>query len=252
VSQAPVLEVRDVSRSFGGVHALSGVTLALAEGELRCIIGPNGAGKSTLFKILMGTERPDRGTVAFRGRDITRTDPHRRALLGIGIKFQNLAVYDELTIRHNLRLPLQHGHRDDRSIARQSETLLGRLGLSGTEDLLARELSHGQKQWLAIGMALAMKPSLLLLDEPTAGMGPEETRETGELVKALNADGATVLVIEHDMAFVRQLDARLTVLHLGRVLAEGSVAEIESHADVRRIYLGTTDIEELRRQRAAG
>jgi len=248
MTNGAILEVRELSRAFGGVRAVDGVELSVQPGELRCIIGPNGAGKSTLFKLLLGSIRPDRGTIRFKGRDITRQQPHRRAHMGIAMKFQNLGVYKDLTVRHNLRLPLQHGMSDE-AMEHETTRLLERLNLAGTEDRKVADLSHGQKQWLAIGMALAMKPSLLLLDEPTAGMSPEETKATGQLVEAVHAEGVTALVVEHDMAFVRQLGAPITVLHYGRVFAEGSLAEIENHKEVRQIYLGTTDLEQRRRRR---
>jgi len=247
MSAEPLLEVRDLSKRFGGLQAVSEVGFRLGAGELRCIIGPNGAGKSTLFKLLLGSIRPDAGTIRFAGIDVTRREPHSRARLGIGIKFQNLAVYQHLTVRHNLLLPLSH-HCRGSALDAEAARLLARLDLSGSEGRLAGSLSHGQKQWLAIGMALAMKPRLLLLDEPTAGMGPEETRATGELIHAVQAEGVAALVVEHDMAFVRQLGAPVVVMHTGRVFAEGTLAEIESHEDVRRIYLGATA---PRRRRAA-
>ena len=159
--------------------------------------------------------------------------------MGIGVKFQHLGVYGDLSVRHDLQLPLQHslsGKAMDAEIAR----LLERLNLAGTEERRVAELSHGQRQWLAIGMALVMRPVLLLLDEPTAGMGPDETRATGALVSSVHAEGVTVVVVEHDMAFVRQLGAPVTVLHYGRVFAEGSLAAIESNEDVRNIYLGAS------------
>ena len=235
----PLLEARNLSKAFGGVRAVDGVDFALEPGELRCIIGPNGAGKSTFFKLLLGSIKPDRGTIRFRDRDVTRAEPHKRSHMGIGVKFQHLGVYGDLTVRHNMQLPLQHslsGEAMDAEIAR----LLARLNLAGTEERRVAELAHGQRQWLAIGMALAMKPVLLLLDEPTAGMGPEETRETGALVASVHAEGVTVVVVEHDMAFVRQLGAPVTVLHYGRVFAEGSLAAIEGNEDVRNIYLGAS------------
>ena len=244
----PILEVQGLSKAFGGVRAVDGVDLSVQAGELRCIIGPNGAGKSTIFKLLLGSIRPDRGAIHFKGRDITRMQPHRRAHMGIGVKFQNLGVYQQLTVRHNMQLPLQHrlsGGAMEAEVAR----LLSRLKLQGTEDRLVGRLSHGQKQWLAIGMVLALKPSLLLLDEPTAGMSPEETRATGELVEAVHRDGVTALIVEHDMAFVRQLAAPITVLHYGRVFAEGPLAEIESHEEVRQIYLGAPDSDHRLRRR---
>ena len=234
-----LLQTWGLAKAFGGVQAVDGVDFALEPGALRCIIGPNGAGKSTFFKLLLGSIKPDSGTIRFRGRDVTRVEPHRRAHMGIGVKFQHLGVYGDLTVRHNLQLPLQHslsGEAMDAEIAR----LLERLNLAGTEERRVAELSHGQRQWLAIGMALAMRPVLLLLDEPTAGMGPEETRATGTLVSSVHADGVTIVVVEHDMAFVRQLGAPVTVLHYGRVFAEGSLAEIENNEEVRNIYLGAS------------
>jgi urea transport system ATP-binding protein len=238
-SSAPILEITRLSKAFGGVHAIDGVDLRLSEGELRCIIGPNGAGKSTLFQLIIGRVRPDGGTIRFRGRNITQLHVFQRAHLGIGIKFQNLGVYQNLTVSHNLFVPLQH-HYPSPELDDAIREMLVQLKLDGSENLLVRELAHGQKQWLAIGMALAMKPTLLLLDEPTAGMSPDETRTTGEIVRTLSRRGVTILVIEHDMAFVRQLRAPITVLHFGKVFAEGTFSEIEGHAEVRRIYLGST------------
>jgi branched-chain amino acid transport system ATP-binding protein len=244
----PILDVHGLQRSFGGVEAVAGVDLKVETGELRCIIGPNGAGKSTLFKMLIGSVVADAGSIVFNGEDITQLPTHVRSHLGIGVKFQNLAIYSALTVRHNLRLPLQH-RLDEPALAQETGRLLARLRLAGTEDVIAGALSHGQKQWLAIGMALAISPSLLLLDEPTAGMGPDETSETAELIKAVNREGVSVVIIEHDMEFVRQLGAPITVLHLGRVLAEGALGDIERNDAVRKIYLGTTKLKELRRLR---
>jgi branched-chain amino acid transport system ATP-binding protein len=237
VSEA-LLSVKDLARSYGGVRAADGISLTVRKGEIRCIIGPNGAGKSTLFKMLVGEVRPDEGSIQFDGSDITHLAPHRRALRGIGIKHQNISVYGSLTIRHNFYLPLRHA-RGVSDIEAAMRSILARIRLSGWEDRLAGELSHGQRQWLAIGMALAMRPRLLLLDEPTAGMGPEETKATSALIREVMTEGMTALVVEHDMAFVRQLQAPVTVMHYGKVFAEGSLDEIEAHADVRRIYLGS-------------
>lgn len=235
----PLLETRGLSKAFGGVAAVDKVDFRLEHDQVRCIVGPNGAGKSTFFKLLTGNMQADGGRIIFRGRDITAMHPFQRAKLGIGVKVQNLAVYQDLTVRHNLFVPLRHD-TPRREMADRIGRLLTRLHLAGTEEQPASALSHGQRQWLAIGMALAMKPTLLLLDEPTAGMGPEETSATADLIKAVNRDGVTVVVVEHDMAFVRQLDVPITVLHYGQVFAEGSLKEIEDHEDVRRIYLGTT------------
>jgi branched-chain amino acid transport system ATP-binding protein len=243
-----LVETSGVSKRFGGIQAVSEVNLSISPGELRCIIGPNGAGKSTLFKLLLGSVRPDAGSIRFENRDVTRMEPHRRAHLGIGVKFQNLAVYKALTVSHNLLLPMRH-HYGRRDVKVEITRMLARLNLAGTEDQTAGSLAHGQMQWLAIGMALAMKPKLLLLDEPTAGMGSEETEATVRLIRAVNDDGVASIIVEHDMAFVRRLGAPVTVMHLGRVFAEGTLAEIESHEDVRRIYLGNAKLERPRRLR---
>jgi branched-chain amino acid transport system ATP-binding protein len=234
----PILETSGLRKGFGGVSAVDGIRLRIGRGELRCIIGPNGAGKSTLFQLLLGRVRPEAGSIVFDGRDITRLHPFQRAHLGIAMKFQNLAVYQNLTVTHNLCVPLQHV-ANERTLPGEIAQLLKRLNLEGTEQSLVRNLPHGKKQWLAIGMALAMKPRLLLLDEPTAGMSPEETRVTSEIVRSLNAGGVTVLVIEHDMAFVRQLNSPVTVMHNGRIFAEADFAVIENDPDVRRLYLGS-------------
>ncbi len=234
-----------LSKRFGGLRAVSDIELTLPAGALRCIVGPNGAGKSTLFKLLLGSLRPDSGRILFEGRDVTRLGPHHRAHLGIGIKFQNLAVFSQLTVRHNLLLPLSHHHRT-RQMRREISSLLLRLNLAGSEERLAGDLSHGQKQWLAIGMALAMQPKLLLLDEPCAGLSAEETEATVGLIRRVNDEGVAAIVVEHDMAFVRQLGAPVTVLHHGRVFAEGSLGEIEQHEEVRRIYLGVAKPRRLR------
>jgi branched-chain amino acid transport system ATP-binding protein len=232
------LEARDLAVAFGGVRAADGISLSLKPGELRCLIGPNGAGKSTLFKMLAGSVFPDRGSIRFRSQDITGMEPFRRARLGIGIKSQSVSAYNDLTVRHNLFLPFHRIPDASRDMDDRVQNMLERINLRGSADRLAGELSHGQKQWLALGMTLAMRPSLILLDEPVAGMGPEETHATVDIIRAANAEGLTTLVVEHDMEFVRQLKSHVTVLHYGKTFADGSLAEIEANADVRQIYLG--------------
>ena len=236
-TSTPIVEVRDLAKNFGGVRAVSGLDLSIYPGELHCIIGPNGAGKSTFFKLLMGIQRPTAGTVLYRGRNVTRLKPFERARLGMAIKFQAMEVYQELTVFQNLFIPLRRHHRPAQ-IPKQAALLLEQLHLAGTEQDMVSNLSHGQQQWLAIGMSMAVRPDLLLLDEPTAGMSPEETSETARIVKDLNADGMTIVVIEHDMAFIRNLDSRTSVLHYGKLFAQGSFGEIERNEDVHRIYLG--------------
>ena len=237
-SPSPVLEVVDVHKVFGGVRALNGLSLSIAEGEIHCILGPNGAGKSTLFKILSGTDRPTSGKILYKGRDVTRLPAFVRARLGLSVKFQNIRVFADLTVFQNLFIPLRR-HYSAREIPERGAELLAQIGLSGTEHRLAKELSHGQQQWLAIAMSMAFDPEILLLDEPTAGLSVEETEKTAAIIRRLNEQKVTTIVIEHDMGFVRDLCGRTSVLHYGRLFAQGTFDEISANADVQRIYLGT-------------
>ncbi len=232
-----ILATRNVGKRFGGLAAVSGVDLSIGSGEIHCLIGPNGAGKSTLFKLIVGTYPPSDGAVLFRGEDVTRARPYQRVQRGMSIKMQSPSVFRELPVRQNIHIALQHRAPRGR-VAAEEERLLDLLDLAPQASKLAGVLSHGQQQWLEIGMALALNPVLLLLDEPTAGMSPEETHRTGELVKRLNVQGMTVLAVEHDMPFVRQIATRVTVLHLGEVFARGSVEEVTSDPRVAEIYLG--------------
>ena len=219
------------------MKAIDNVNFLVKANELRCIIGPNGAGKSTLFKIILGTVKPKSGSVLFFGKDINTTPTYKRVRSGIGIKFQNISIFNDLTVEHNIRLALPNKSNQE-DIKVLGAKILDRIGLNINLIDRAGSLSHGHKQWLSIGMALAMEPKLLLLDEPTAGMGLKETSATAELVKSLNREGVTILVIEHDMAFVRELEAPVTVLHLGKILAEGTLNDIENNSNVRNAYLG--------------
>ncbi len=232
-----LLDVRGISKSFGGLFAVAEVDLAIGEREIHCLIGPNGAGKSTLFKLIIGTYAPSAGTVLFGGADVTRLPAFSRVARGMSIKMQTPSVFRALPVRQNLRIALQHHVQPHQALA-EEERLIELLGLASDADRPAGELSHGQQQWLEIGMALALHPRLLLLDEPTAGLSPDETFRTGELIQRLNADGATVLVVEHDMTFVRQIATSVTVLHLGRVFARGTIEEIIANPGVEEIYLG--------------
>ncbi len=232
-----LLETRAVSKRFGGLAAVSDVDFEVAAGEIHCLIGPNGAGKSTLFKLVAGTYLPSAGDVLFRGENVTHRKPYERVERGMSIKLQVPSVFRELPVAQNLEIALQRkstGSAMDREKAR----LLEFLQLHDDADKPAGILSHGQQQWLEIGMALALQPTLLLLDEPTAGMSPQETERTGDLIKRLNAEGMTMLVVEHDMTFVRQIAQRITVLHLGRIFAQGSTEAIIADPRVEEIYLG--------------
>lgn len=233
----PIIETRNVIKDFGGVRATDDLSLTINQGELHCMIGPNGAGKSTFFKLLMGTIRPTSGTIHLKGEDITRLHPHQRARRGLGIKFQNMQVYQELTVFQNFFVPLRRHHKP-REMPELVDRLLRRIHLTGLEDEVVKNLSHGQQQWLAIGQAIALEPEVLLLDEPAAGMGPDETASTAEILRALNDEGMTVIVIEHDMEFIRSLHSRTSVLHFGALFAQGGFEEIEKNEDVLRIYLG--------------
>lgn len=232
-----LLETRKLDKSFGGLHVTDSVDLTLETGEIHCLIGPNGAGKSTLFRLILGEHRPSSGSILFAGEDITHLEAFERIRRGISVKFQVPGVFKGLSVRQNLETALQRRHSGAR-LAAEIDERLEFLGLKDDGATLAGSLAHGQKQWLEIGMAIALEPRLLLLDEPTAGMSPEETHATGELVHGLNATGMTVLAVEHDMAFVRQVAHRVTVLHLGQVFAQGTIDDIVADERVAAIYLG--------------
>jgi urea transport system ATP-binding protein len=242
-----LLELRAVSVSFDGFLALNDLNLSLQPGELRAVIGPNGAGKTTFLDVITGKVRPTQGDVFFRGRSLVGTSEHRIARLGIGRKFQTPRVYQNLTARRNLELAVSHRSPFDllfRGLDGSSQDrvahLLKVVGLAPQAQQLAGGLSHGQKQWLEIAMLLAQDPDLLLVDEPVAGLSDEETERTGELLRSLAGDH-TVLVIEHDMEFIRNLDSPVTVLHEGHVLCEGSMETVQSDPRVIEVYLGVED-----------
>jgi len=231
----PILTAQGLTKYFGGVRAVH-LDLTVEEGELRCLIGPNGAGKSTFFRLLTGGLRPTSGRVRFRGRDITALDAFRIARLGISIKFQVSSVFEELSVRQNLHIAAEFrfGNREGR---RRADRMLEIVGLGHRADEPAAWLSHGAKQWLEIGMAGIAQSSLILLDEPTAGMTVEEVKKTVDLLKQMN-ETATLIVVEHDMNFIRMIARRVTVMHQGEVFAEGSMEEIVGNEGVRDIYLG--------------
>ena len=235
-----------VSRSFDGFKAINSLSLTVDRGELRAIIGPNGAGKTTMMDIITGKTRPDSGEVLWEMKtDLTRLDEADVARLGIGRKFQKPTVFEMHTVEDNLALSVKGSrtvwatlfHRGSRAEAERIDDLLDTVHLSHMRDARAADLSHGQKQWLEIGMLLAQDPALLLVDEPAAGMTDAETMETVALLKKL-AGERTVIVVEHDMEFVRALDCRVTVLHQGSVLAEGSLDSVSARPDVIEVYLG--------------
>ena len=241
-----LLYLDGVHRSFDGFKAINGLSLALEPGEMRAIIGPNGAGKTTMLDIITGKTKPDRGDVLFQGKvDLTRHDEAQIAGLGIGRKFQKPTVFESHTVYDNLLLALKDRrgvlatlfHRGDGEERRKIEEILDTIRLGAARARLAGVLSHGQKQWLEIGMLLAQDPHLLLVDEPVAGMTDVETGETAKLLKRIAATHS-VVVVEHDMTFVRDLDVKVTVLHEGSVLAEGSLDHVSADPRVIEVYLG--------------
>lgn len=236
---AAVLSTEQLSKRFGGVIATENISIAIAARELRCIIGPNGAGKSTLFALLCGIQRADSGRITIKGQDATRLPSFKRIRLGLGMTFQTNRAYHELTVRQNLEAPLRVARADRPKDAEERfRYALELFELDLSSDLPARELPHHQLQWLEIAMVLAGGPDILLLDEPTAGLSPEETLQTARVLQHLNEAGLTIVVVEHDIAFVREVSQSVTVLHQGRIFAEGSFDEITAHDEVRKIYLG--------------
>jgi urea transport system ATP-binding protein len=241
-----ILFVEDVSVTFDGFKALDGLTLYLSEGELRCVIGPNGAGKTTMMDVVTGATRPDSGEAFFTETiNLLEKDEVFIAQAGICRKFQKPSVFESLSCRQNLELALK-GKKSVWSTFRaklsgEDKDFIDRtmelVRLTGESQKRAGALSHGQKQWLEIGMLLAQKPKLLLLDEPVAGMTPGEIERTGELLLSLEGDHSVILV-EHDMEFVRSISRKVTVMHQGRVLAEGTMEEVSSNPEVADAYLG--------------
>ncbi|MBV8926437.1 MAG: ATP-binding cassette domain-containing protein [Bradyrhizobium sp.] len=232
----PLLQTRDLSMHFGGVKAVNNVNFALAEGELRCLIGPNGAGKSTFFKMLTGQLAPSHGQVLFRGRDISRAQAHQIARLGIGIKTQVPSVFDGLSVRENIHLAASRLHSLDR-VRRVVDEMLERIGLTDAAHRVVGQLAHGQRQWVELGLVLSTDPELILLDEPAAGMTHEEVQRTAELVREISRTRA-LIVVEHDMQFIRMIAKQVTVFNRGSVLVEDAVENILRNPLVRDVYLG--------------
>jgi branched-chain amino acid transport system ATP-binding protein len=233
----PVLETSDLQKRFGGVRAVDGVDFRLREGELRCLIGPNGAGKSTFFKLLSGQLRPSGGTIRFEGVSIEQMAMHQIARVGIGIKNQVPSVFEHLAVHENLWIAA-HSRHPARGAGRTVDDLIERLGIGSFAGQTVASLAHGQRQWVEIAMVMARQPKLVLLDEPAAGMARDEVARTAALIREINR-GASVIVVEHDMQFVRQLDALITVFHQGRILVEDTMANIQRDPRVREIYLGS-------------
>ena len=245
-STSALLYISGVTVSFDGFKALNNLSLLVEPGEMRAIIGPNGAGKTTMMDVVTGKTRPDEGEVVFDGKaDLTKLDEADIATLGIGRKFQKPTVFENHTVRDNLLLALA-GLRSWYKLLLAAPTkaennrlaeILSIIRMEAQQHMLAARLSHGQKQWLEIGMLLAQDPKLLLVDEPVAGMTDVETHQTAELLRQI-AQVKTVVVVEHDMAFVRELGVKVTCLHEGSVLAEGTIDQVSQNDRVVEVYLG--------------
>jgi branched-chain amino acid transport system ATP-binding protein len=239
-----MIEIGELRRAFGGVVALDGVSLKVPEGERRAVIGPNGAGKTTLINILAGEIPPSSGAVRLGGRDITRLRSWQRARLGLAHVYQRTELFSPLSARENVALavgahrgPYRVFRAPPRSEYAEADALLERVGLAGRGGLLVRALSHGERRQLELAVALAQRPRVLLLDEPTAGMSPVETARITELVASLDR-ALTILIVEHDMDVVFRLADRVTVLHEGRVIADGTAADVRGDVRVHDVYLG--------------
>ena len=245
-ADSDLLFLQGVNKTFDGFKAINNLSISLAKGEMRAVIGPNGAGKSTMMDIITGKTKPDTGRVVFGSdTDLTKMDEPSIAQLGIGRKFQKPTTFESHTVWNNLLLALAGnrspwftlGARRTKAEADKIEALLATIRLSDHRDRLAANLSHGQKQWLEIGMLLAQDPQLLLVDEPVAGMTDAETEQTAHLLRDINRT-RSVVVVEHDMTFVRALGVKVTVLHEGSVLSEGSLDQVSADPKVIDVYLG--------------
>jgi urea transport system ATP-binding protein len=245
-ADSDLLFLQGVNKTFDGFKAINNLSISLAKGEMRAVIGPNGAGKSTMMDIITGKTKPDTGKVVFGAdTDLTKMDEPSIAQLGIGRKFQKPTTFESHTVWNNLLLALAGnrspwftlGARKTKAEADKIEALLATIRLSDHRHRLAANLSHGQKQWLEIGMLLAQDPQLLLVDEPVAGMTDAETEQTAHLLRDINRT-RSVVVVEHDMTFVRALGVKVTVLHEGSVLSEGSLDQVSADPKVIDVYLG--------------
>lgn len=239
-----ILRTENLSVEFNGFKALTDLNFALEKEELRVILGPNGAGKTTFLDLISGKTKPTAGKIYFNGEDITSCSASQIAQKGVGRKFQGPNVFDNLTVYENIEVAKKGFHRIIHSLFKKKdkaskdaiEHILEQIGLLQKSRHPAYTLSHGEKQWLEMGMLLAQDPTLVILDEPTTGMTASETYKTGELIQTI-FKGKSVIVVEHDMSFVRQIAKKVTVLHQGRHLAEGTLQEIENNAKVQEIYL---------------
>ncbi len=240
-----VLAVEGLSVSFDGFKAVNDLSFYVDEGEIRVIIGPNGAGKTTVLDLICGRTQATEGSIRFRGKELTKMKEHAIVHAGVGRKFQNPSIYEDLTVFENLELSYPKGYtvfgalafKRDAAVIEEVERIADTIFLSEELEKPAGLLSHGQKQWLEIGMLLIQKPDLLMLDEPVAGMSVAERRQTAILLRRIT-EGRSVIVIEHDMHFVEEIADRVTVLHQGKVLSEGSMERVKNDPKVVEVYLG--------------
>jgi len=241
----PLLSTQDLSRSFGGLKAVDNVDFAISEGEIRAIIGPNGAGKTTFVSLVCGRIQPSSGRVFFEGRDISRMPAHRRVRAGIAYTFQITSIFPNLTVFDNVALAVQRHLLDEKAsrpthaLQRQSMEALEKVGLDAHAGKRAKNLSYGHQRLLEVAMGLALRPRLLILDEPTQGLSDGEIEGFIGLVREISSSASTVLLIEHNMDVVMALAARITVMEQGRILAEGTPEEIRANEEVQRAYLGS-------------
>jgi len=239
-----LLRISDLVVAFDAFRAVDGLDLTLDEHEVRFVIGPNGAGKTTLIDAITNLVRPTSGSIRFAGEELIGQKEHEIVRHGIGRTFQKPSVFDELTVLENVdlaasfRLPFRALLRRRKGTSHEVAEALESVNLTEQQDDPAGSLSHGQKQWLEVAMVLVQRPRLLLLDEPVAGMTQKERLHTGELITKIAQQGTTVLVVEHDMDFVRRFAHKVTVMHEGRILTEGTVAEVQRNETVREVYLG--------------
>ncbi len=240
-----ILSVSDLTVSFDGFKAVDNLSLRVEKDELRCVIGPNGAGKTTLLDMICGKTKPSHGAIKFKDLDLTDMIEYQITRAGVGRKFQTPSTYEDLTVFENLEIsfPGKRGvfsslfFKRTSEIADKIDMVARQIFLKGSLDIKAGSLSHGQKQWLEIGMLLMQDPELLLLDEPVAGMSAREREQTAEMLNSISVGRSTV-VIEHDMAFVRMIAHKVTVLHQGKLLAEGSMDQVQNDERVIEVYLG--------------
>jgi urea transport system ATP-binding protein len=248
MQQPAIIELEKIAVAFNGFKALTGVDFSLQRGELRMLIGPNGAGKTTLLDVISGKVRPESGRIVFKGENICGLKEHRIAGLGISRKFQTPSIFGNLTVFENMELSLVKAKGIFPALASRltcddTDKIVSMLRLIGLEDKIqtrAGILSHGEKQWLELGMSIIQGPALLLVDEPVAGMTGKEREKTGELLRTISED-LSVLVVEHDMEFVRRIAKKVTVLHEGMILCEGTMEEVQNNPAVIDVYLGRTE-----------